>query len=170
MVWGKLVKDIFSREGKKTCQAPNVTCPHLWRYSGHVPISLPSRPRRTDWALHLQPTTTLTINLIRMTTTTTSTKATTSPATNHNFDSIWLGWPMAIWTSECHADTTSEPVVRIMLMSSKKGSSFIWRSVKRKTTWTSSNLYPYHLIRLSLYCNDEWYGFWSWYDDHLGVR
>ena len=52
------------------------------------------------------------------------------------WQSIWLGWPMAIWRSECHADTSSEPVVRIMLMSSKKASSFIWRSVKRKTTWT----------------------------------
>ena len=46
-------------------QVPNVTCPLLWRYSGHVPISPPSRPRRTDWALHLHPTTTLTINLSR---------------------------------------------------------------------------------------------------------
>ena len=63
----------------------------------------------------------------------------TSPAANHNFDNQSDSgdkWTMAIWKSECHADVSSEPVVRIMLMSSKKASSFIWRSVKRKTTWT----------------------------------
>ena len=63
----------------------------------------------------------------------------TSPAANHNFDNQSESgdkWTMAIWKSECHADVSSEPVVRIMLMSSKKASSFIWRSVKRKTTWT----------------------------------
>ena len=78
-------------------QVPNVTCPLLWRYSGHVPISPPSRPRRTDWALHLHPTTTLTINLTRMT---------------NGHLKIWMSCWCFFWTCcKDHADVFQEGLV-----------------------------------------------------------